>query len=127
MRFGDRLRVAREVPEAALACAVPTLLLQPLVENAVVHGIAPFPSPGSVLLRAWRDGSFLVLEVTNTCGPAGDDPPDGPLAFTPRVGLTNTRTRLEALYGTTFRFELKRSPEGGIRAEVAIPWKWSQP
>lgn len=126
IRFGPRLNIMREIPAELLDAAVPTLMLQPLVENAVVHGVAPFPTPGTVTLRARREGGHLVLQVANTCGPAESTDSSGtqdPLQFTPRVGLTNTRTRLEALYGSDCRLEHRRTPRGDVVAEIAIPWK----
>jgi LytS/YehU family sensor histidine kinase len=78
-----------------------------------------------VALSARRDGSRLVLEIKNTCGAAAAPATAGPVTFTPRVGLNNTRTRLDALYGADFRFETRRTIDGSIVVEIALPWKRS--
>ena len=126
IRFGARLQVRREIADATLACAVPTLLLQPLVENAVVHGIAPLAAGGTVEITARRAGARLVLTVANTCGADAGALPVGPAVFKERIGIANTRARLEALYGAEFKFGHRRREDGGVVAEVELPWKWSE-
>jgi len=93
--------------------ATPTLLLQPLAENAVRHGIAPSNAPGVVEIRAYRLGQRLMIEVFNT----------GLLAGPGRsgIGLRNTRERLRHLYGDQGQLELASSG-GGVLASLSIPW-----
>jgi two-component system LytT family sensor kinase len=114
VRFSDRLQPTFAVDPAVLRAAVPEFLLQPLVENAVRHGLAR--REGATLLRieARREGAQLVLSVT-------DDGP-GPADSGERVGLGTTRERLATLYGDKARLELTTTAEGGARATVRLPY-----
>jgi two-component system, LytTR family, sensor kinase len=115
-RFGERLQVHIEVDLATLDAAVPNLVLQPLVENALRHGIGPKIGGGRVDIIARRDGQDLWLEVRdNGVGLTSD-------AFHKGVGLTNTRSRLENLYGDRYRFECHTPPGGGLLVTVVIPF-----
>jgi two-component system, LytTR family, sensor kinase len=117
IRFGEKLTVAAEVDPAALACLVPNLLLQPVVENAVKHGIAPRISPGRVELRALRRGGRLELEVS-------DDGPGIPeSARANGIGLGNVRRRLSRIYGGDYRLEVGARPGGGTRVRFDLPWR----
>jgi two-component system, LytTR family, sensor kinase len=116
IRFGDRLTVKREIPPDTLDAQVPNLILQPLVENAIRHGIEPWSKPGRIELGAHRTGDRLTLEVSdNGAGLCSSEP------VTEGVGLSNTRARLHGLYGEAHRFELRRGPEGGLLARLTIP------
>jgi signal transduction histidine kinase len=115
-RFGDRLQVHIEVELDTLDAAVPNLVLQPLVENALRHGIGPKIGAGRVDIVARREGNDLRLEVRdNGVGLTTD-------AFHNGVGLTNTRSRLENLYGDRYRFECQTPPGGGLAVTVVIPF-----
>jgi hypothetical protein len=114
VRFSDRLVPTFEVDGTVLGAAVPELLLQPLVENAVRHGLARRATATLLRIEARRDGSELVLAVTDD-GPGPDDPAEG-------VGLGATRERLATLYGGRARLELGRTAEGGARVEVRLPY-----
>jgi LytS/YehU family sensor histidine kinase len=118
-RYGDRLRVEVDVDPDALDAAVPSFVLQPLVENAVRHGIAPQLKGGRIWIRAVRNSDRLRLVV-------GDDghgvSSDKLLAFNTGVGLTNTRTRLQHLYGEGHTFDFKTPPGGGLEVTVIIPF-----
>ena len=124
IRFGDRLAVVLEIDDSARDCLVPPLLLQPLVENAVVHGVEPRRLPSTITLRARRSfAGRLCLSVANPCvetGPAAAGLPGEPVFFPSRVGLSNTRARLAALHGADHRFEFRRTAAGVI-AEIEIP------
>jgi two-component system, LytTR family, sensor kinase len=113
LRFPDRMAFEIDVPAALRASAVPTLLLQPLVENAVRHGIARLAGPGRIAIRGWRDGDRLCLEVFNTGALAAD--------YRAGVGLRNTMARLRHLYSADHDFEL-RAAGGGVIASVRVPW-----
>jgi two-component system, LytTR family, sensor histidine kinase AlgZ len=93
VRFGDRLQVAWDVDEPSRACEVPPLLLQPLVENAVRHGIAHLLEGGRIAIRTQRQGSRLSITVENPCDP------DRPKQRGAGVGLENVRRRLRAAFG----------------------------
>lgn len=116
VRFGERLVVHREIHPATLDLLVPNLVLQPLVENAVRHGIAPRASGGRIDVSARVDGRVLTVEVQDDGpGPSGE--------IREGVGLSNTRARLEQLYGTAARLDLGAGPHGGFLARLTIELK----
>ncbi|MCY1058208.1 histidine kinase [Nannocystis sp. SCPEA4] len=116
MRFGPRLTVVRDVDPAVLGARVPGMLLQPLVENALAHGIGPRPGPGRLSLGARREGETLVLRV--------DD--DG-VGLAPerreRTGVGTTRARLTAMFGEAARFTLAPADGGGTAVELRLPFQ----
>ncbi len=117
-RYGPRLVVSRDVPPALAEARVPSFVLQPLVENALEHGVARRAGAGRVEVAAEADGGTLRLTVTD------DGPGLAPARATDGsegVGLGNTRLRLEQLYGTEGRLSLEPAPGGGTRAVVEIP------
>jgi len=115
-RFPDRLTVDISVDKAALAVPVPWLILQPIVENAILHGIAPKAGPGRVeVLGRVEDGS-LHLEVRDD----GLGKPGGG-GFAEGTGLMNTRERLAKIYGGAGRMTLRGRPTGGIAVEIVLP------
>ena len=119
MRFSDRLRLQMETAPGVLDAGVPNLILQPLVENAILHGIATRAAPGLLAVSARRDNGFLRIEISND----GPQLPEGwQIEKSARIGLANTRARLEHLYGTDFRFDV-RSREGGALAVLEIPFR----
>ena len=131
IRFGDRLTVRQDVEDDALAALVPIMVLQPLAENAIGHGIASVPGPGEVILRAQRRDGALLLEVSDT-GPGFSAPSpagDGGGANTTGdrgvrgIGLANTRARLAQLYGDVATLTLGATPTGGARVSVTIPFR----
>jgi len=114
VRFGDRLRFLSEVDEAASALEVPPLLLQPLVENALKHGIAHLLEGGTVAIQAKRRRETLYMVVENPCDPDRVDTPGTML------GLENVRRRLAACYGEKALMAVERRPER-FRVELRIP------
>jgi sensor histidine kinase YesM len=118
IRFGDRLSVKMEVAPETLEAQVPNFILQPLVENAIRHGIEPRARPGCIELHARRQADALALAVCDN----GKGIPDSKPARE-GVGLSNTRARLRELYGEAHRFELRSAPEGGLRVEMTIPYR----
>lgn len=113
-RLGSRLQFLLEVDEACLAQRVPTLILQPVVENAVRHGIAPHDKPGTVRLAVSRGDGRLRIEV--------EDSGDGFTAGQNNgLGLDNTRARLNVLFGDAAKLQVQRSGLGGARIEMSLP------
>ncbi len=113
-RFSDRLIVRIDVAPDTLDARTPYLILQPLVENAIRHGIATRSSPGTVIICAARDDGMLALEVK-------DDGPGMPPDAKHGIGISSTRARLERLYGNAHRFELTNAAEGGLTVKLAFP------
>lgn len=118
-RFADRLRVRYEVAAELLDAAVPKLILQPLCENALRHGILPKPEGGSLTIRARREGLAIELEVADD-GIGSQEP------IREGIGLSNVRQRLLQLYGPAYGLALQARPEGGLVATVKIPFKTSE-
>lgn len=117
VRFPDRLTVHMDVEPATRAELVPTFILQPLVENAIRHGVAPLPARGAVRVSARVIGESLVLEVADT-GAGFGSPQSGPGHG---VGLANTRARLAQLHGPRAKLELRNPPGGGGLVVVTLP------
>ncbi len=119
VRFGPRLTVDIDVDDDVRGALVPPLILQPLVENAVRHGIACHRGPGCLAIRVSRanEGERIEIAVTNS-GPAGDRPAP---ARGNGVGLQNTRQRLAELYHGAASLELRRLPGGGATATIGLP------
>ncbi len=116
-RFRDRLTVLFDVQPDTLDVLVPNLVLQPLVENSIKHGIGPKPTPGQIEIRSRRVGSMLELEVRdNGVGLSAARLTD----FNRGVGLANTRSRLQHLYGSSHRFEFRQPPGGVPTAAAAL-------
>ena len=116
-RLRDRLEVCLDVDEGARVALVPHLILQPLVENAIRHAIAPRVEGGSVTIRAKRHGDRLRLVVEDD-GPGLRSDPNGT-----GLGLRNTRQRLHHLYPGTHRLSIRDGPTGGAEVEVEIPYE----
>ena len=124
VRFGDRLTVDMQIAPEVLGARIPYLILQPLVENAIRHGIAPRSQPGRVVIRAQFENGFLVLEIRDN-GPglmAGLDTPTRQ-----GMGLSNTRSRLEKLYGERQRFEMRNGSNGGFVVTLTFPFQSASP
>jgi hypothetical protein len=147
-RFGDKLRVEQDIESQALDCVVPTLVLQPLVENAIRHGIEPAEKAGTVRVSASRQDGKLVLAVEDdgvglASSHVGSGAPENPAGLyaglpaparspTPSaalaragtgIGLANLRERLQALYGARQKLELMARATGGVIVRVEIPWR----
>ena len=121
VRFQDRLTTRVNVDADALDARVPNLILQPIVENAIKHGIAPRSTPGEIEIDAKRENGSLRIKVRD----------NGPGLMTNRspesllkqgLGLANTRARLAHLYGAQHRFEIANDPAGGLAVILEIPF-----
>src|SRR5262245_15025457 len=126
IRFQDRLTVRLAVAPETLDAKVPNLVLQPIVENAIRHGIAPRSSAGRVEIRAERRDGMIELQVIDD-GP-GLRPCDeaGAEELKEGIGLANTRARLRRLYGDEHRIEIKDADEGGLIVKLSIPFRQAE-
>ena len=117
MRFSDRLSVNVDIEPAAMEARIPNLLLQPIVENAILHGVVPKAGPGCGEVRGHVEAGTLHLEVS-------DDGPglgDGNLRAKEGVGLTNTRERLAKIYGAHGQLSLRSEPGRGVSVQIILP------
>jgi two-component system LytT family sensor kinase len=123
-RFQDRLTVRLDVEAGVGDALVPNLILQPLVENAVKHGIAARPGAGSIDIRVRREGPerLSLLVSDDGAGPTPQGPPGGREG----VGLRNTRDRLELLYGDCHSFDFRGAPGRGCQVALSIPFAYSK-
>jgi two-component system LytT family sensor kinase len=120
-RYGDRLRVRFEVEAGVGDALVPRLILQPLVENAIRHGITRRITPGLVEVRAWRGEGRLHLTVRDDGVGLRSDAP-----VREGVGLSITRARLRQLYGAEQRFALAPGPQGGAVCTLSFPLRLAE-
>ena len=116
--MGDRLQAQFDLPAELAAVPVPPLLLQPLVENCIKHGLEPFVAGGRIHVGAARDGDTLVLRVRDTGAGLSDAHGDGT-----RFGLVQVRERLATLYGARASLTLQGADdaEGGTLATIRLP------
>ena len=119
IRFAERLQLSMEVPPELLPAQVPTLILQPMVENAVKHGIAKRVQGGMIRIAASRSNGMLTLNVYN-------DGPSLPAEWEQThsgIGMLNMRTRLQSLYGTGFEMQMRNQEPDGVEVSVSVPFK----
>ena len=117
-RFGDRLKVTVTVPEDVTPALVPTLLLQPIVENSIKHGIGAKAGAGHIEIAATRDGDALRITIADDGrGLLTGSLPGG-------IGLENSRARLQTLYGAdAFELSIVNRPTGGALVSISLPWQ----
>ncbi len=124
MRFEDQLTIEVQAEPEALEALVPGFLLQPLVENAIRHGITTRASAGHIAVTATRSNGQLALEVRDD----GVGLPEGwQLTEHSGVGLSNTVARLEQLYPDRYAFRVDNAPDGGVRVAMTLPFKGQSP
>jgi two-component system LytT family sensor kinase len=126
VRFGEKLRVVKEIAEETLDIVVPSMLLQPLIENSIKHGLEPRITGGTVTLRSRIEGGRLMIEVEDDgVGMAPGDTVAAPVSGLPRegsgIGMKNVRERLEVLYGHDAQVEVISRPGRGTRVRLAMP------
>lgn len=129
-RFEERLDVSYQVEPEAFNYFVPNLLLQPLVENAIKHGIARIPGGGKLIIGAKLRNQTLSVFVANSGPFLASDPLKAPEVGSHErrgIGLANTSARLRALYGDAHSFELRNWHEGGVEACITIPARQADP
>jgi two-component system, LytTR family, sensor kinase len=113
-RFGDRLSIDWRVDESVLECQVPSLIMLPLVENAIRHGLSPKVGPGRLAIGVRSEGPLLVLAVE-------DDGRGATVPLHTGLGVGNTRERLAAVYGGRAALDIETAPDAGFRARIRIP------
>jgi two-component system LytT family sensor kinase len=121
-RYRDRLKVAISVDDGALDARVPHLILQPLVENAIRHGIGPHLAAGRLTIGVRRIGDRLHLLVRDD-GPGIGATNGSGTEPRPGIGLSNTRARLQRLYGDDFGLEVCNAVDGGLEARIELPFQ----
>jgi sensor histidine kinase YesM len=119
VRLADRLQFAVSVPPELLSAQVPSFLLQPVVENAIVHGIAKRVQGGSIRISAARDNGTLTLVVYND-GPAL---PADSNAMRSGIGIANLRERLRTLYGPAFTVNMTEQSTSGMAVSISLPFR----
>jgi two-component system LytT family sensor kinase len=118
VRFAERLQLSVDVPRELYPAQVPSLILQPMVENAIKHGIAKRAQGGAIRIAASRSDGMLTLSVSN-------DGPSLPVDWeTSRsgIGMSNVRTRLQSLYGDAFALSMRNQDAGGVEVSVSLPF-----
>jgi len=119
VRFADRLQFEVDVPKELFSAQVPSLILQPMVENAVKHGIAKRVQGGAIRVAAVRSNGSLTLSVYN-------DGPRLPVGWEKNasgIGINNARTRLHGLYGGAFQLNMRNQEPDGVEASVTVPFR----
>ena len=120
IRFQDRLTTRVLVDPNALDTLVPNLILQPIVENAIKYAIAPRSAPGEIEILAQQEDGFLRIRIRDD-GPGLPKNRSVDSLFKKGLGLVNTQTRLDRMYGAEHRFEIANDPEGGLAVTLEIP------
>ena len=118
IRFRDRLTIDTDVENVCHDALVPRLILQPLVENSIIHGIALQSTAGLIAIRARRKGNRLAVTIADDGPGLLDDQP-----LREGVGLSNTRARLAELYGSDHRLTLARAAHGGLEVGIEVPFE----
>jgi sensor histidine kinase YesM len=121
VRFQDRLITRLNISPQVLDARVPNLILQPIVENAIRHGIAPRSTPGIIEIEAKPHNGSVRIQVRDN-GPGMPQHRSADILFRKGLGLANTETRLERLYGPAHLFDLANDPEGGLVVTLEIPF-----
>jgi len=121
VRFGEKLRVKKEIDPRTLAVMVPSILLQPLIENSIKHGLEPRITGGTVTLRSRLDGDRVLIEVDDDGVGMGNRPASGLRRSGAGIGMKNVRERLEVLYGNQARFSVVSNPGRGTLVSIEIP------
>jgi two-component system LytT family sensor kinase len=122
-RFSDRLKIEKEIAPDTREALVPYLILQPLVENAIRHGIEPREDEGKLAIRARRNNGSLELQVIDN---GAGIPQNGNDPVREGIGLSNTRSRLRHLYGEKSLLELRSAQGGGLEARIEIPFRTTE-
>ena len=119
VRFGPMLQVDKQVDAATLDVVVPSMILQPLVENAIKHGFARKVGPGTLVIRSYRQKGRAVIEVEDDGTGFLLERLDGPMSS--GIGLANVRERLRVIYGAAYQLALMSEPGKGTVARIEVP------
>jgi LytS/YehU family sensor histidine kinase len=122
-RFADRLKVKLDVEEETRRALVPSMLLQPLAENAVKYAIALSESGGTIRIRARREEQKLSLQICDSGNPEGQSGPESEAPVSTGVGLSNVRDRLSTLYDNDYSLTQTRTESGGMEIHIRIPFE----
>jgi LytS/YehU family sensor histidine kinase len=120
MRFGDRLEILVDVAPGSDEALIPSFLLQPLVENAIIHGLRGMSQVGTIAIRAMLDGAQLVLTVADN---GVGVPPEWSGESDIGIGLSSTRERLSRIFTGDHQFVIRKLDEGGTEVRIAIPYQ----
>jgi two-component system, LytTR family, sensor kinase len=123
MRFGDRLRVTFDIADGVQQSLVPSFLMQPLLENAIIHGLRGVRKTGIIAVRAVEEDHGLAITVTDN----GIGPPADASEMKIGVGLGSTCERLTRMYGERHGFSIRRPQEGGAEVRVTLPLRFASP
>ena len=121
VRFGAKLRVEKEIDPRTLEVLVPSILLQPLIENSIKHGLEPRLQGGTVTLRSRLEGERVTIEVEDDGVGVGNKPASALPRTGAGIGMKNVQERLEVLYGNQARFTVVSSPGRGTLVSIEIP------
>jgi len=119
VRFGPKLRVRKEIAPETVDIVVPSMILQPLVENSIKHGLSRKVGAGTIIIRSWRDHARVMIEVEDDGMGFLLERLEQPM--TSGIGLANVRERLQVIYGASYHLTLASEPGQGTRARIEIP------
>ena len=119
IRFGPKLRVRKEIAPDTIDVVVPSMILQPLVENCIKHGLSRKVGAGTITIRSWRDHARVMIEVEDDGMGFLLERLEQPMAS--GIGLANVRERLRVIYGATYQLTMSSEPGKGTRARIEIP------
>jgi len=119
VRFGPKLRVRKEIAPETVDVVVPSMILQPLVENSIKHGLSRKVGAGTITIRSWRDHARLMIEIEDDGMGFLLERLEQPMAS--GIGLANVRERLRVIYGATYQLTLASEPGSGTRARIEVP------
>ncbi|HEX5475018.1 MAG TPA: histidine kinase [Vicinamibacterales bacterium] len=119
IRFGPKLRIEKQIDPATLDIIVPSMLLQPLVENSIKHGLSPKIGAGCITIRSLRENGHAIIDIIDNG--MGVDPHHEPGADDNGIGLRNVNERLRVIYGANYQLKLDSVPGQGTCARIVIP------
>ena len=123
VRFAERLKLQFDIEVSAQVALVPTMLLQPIIENSIKHGITKIESGGTISIRARESGNFLTLDVTDDGPGLPEEDAEARLSLSKGVGISNIRNRLEEIYGNDHELVFANTKPRGLKVTVVIPYE----